>query len=137
LLTPEAVVLDTNVVSVFLKVSVVHERRRLAIESFVKDKIALISFVSVAEMLYWAESKNWGEKKRQDLDQRLRVYGILDPSRTTAELWAAKKRECTASGINVAPHDMWIAAAALEYDLTVLTDDGIFRRIPGLKVHSI
>lgn len=137
MLATEAVVLDTSVVSIFLKVSAVHESRRSAIESYVRGKIALVSFVSVAELLFWAESRNWGEKRRDELDQRLRVYGILNPSRTTAQLWAIKRRECKAIGVDVAPHDMWIAAAAFEYDLTVVANDGIFGRIPGLKVHSM
>lgn len=137
MLTPEAVILDTSVISIFLKISPIHEPRRAAIESFVAGKIAMISFVSVAELYFWAESKNWGEKRRQELDQRLRVYGILDPTRTTAELWAAKRRECKAAGIEVAPHDMWIAAAAFEHDLTVVSNDGVFSRIPGLKARMI
>ena len=51
----DTVLLDTNVVSVFLKTSEVHEEDRRKIEEALTGKIALISFVTVAEMFYWAE----------------------------------------------------------------------------------
>ena len=130
----DMVLLDTTIVSIFLKVEKIHETRRQQIESYLGGKIALISFVTVAEMLFWAERRQWGEKKRAELDQRLRAYGVLDPSRSTAELWAETRRKCELSGKQVGAHDLWIAAAALEHDLPLVTADGDFDKVPDLTV---
>jgi len=43
------------------------------------DKIALISFVTIAEMLYWAEKNNWGQNRRDDLDRHLRLTESWTP----------------------------------------------------------
>jgi predicted nucleic acid-binding protein len=115
----DTVLLDTNVVSVFLKTSEVHEESRRKIEEALTGKIALISFVTVAEMFYWAERHNWSEKKRASLDERLRAYGILDPTRSTSDIWAKTKRACEKLGRPRQPHDLWIAAAAIEHGLEV------------------
>jgi len=129
--------LDTNVVSMFLKTSTVHDTRRQAIEAHVLGNIPAISFVTVAELLAWAESKGWGEKKRAELETLLRVYTILDPTRETAEMWAKTKIKCESAGAKKQPHDLWVAAAALQYDLEVVTADSDFDGIPGLRVKKL
>jgi predicted nucleic acid-binding protein len=128
-----AVLLDTNIVSLLLKEASVHEGRRDSLNVMLRGKVAFISFVTVAELLLWAERRSWGQKKRDDLDVRLRIFGILDPTRDTAELWARTKSIAMDSGNTLAHHDLWIAAASLEHDLPLVSDDGDFDRVAGLK----
>ena len=54
-----AIVLDTNAVSVLLKLSAVHAPRFDALRSELSGRIAFVSFVTVAELLFWAEDKGW------------------------------------------------------------------------------
>jgi tRNA(fMet)-specific endonuclease VapC len=134
---PDPILCDTTVVSILLKVSKVHDDRKAEIEKGLSGKIPLISFVTVAELLYWARQKNWGQPRRDDLDRQLRRFGILDPTRTTAELWAEIKNDCRLAGHTMAQHDLWIAAAAKEYDVDVASGDETFEKVPGLKLVAL
>lgn len=131
-----ALLLDTSVVSIFLKSSSVHATRLQKIQRELTDKIVFISLVTVAELLFWAEKRCWGERRRTELDRSLRIFGILEPTRTTAEIWAETKSACQVNGVAVEPHDLWIASAALEYDIPILTADTDFDRIPDVSVIS-
>jgi predicted nucleic acid-binding protein len=131
---PEILMLDTGIVSIFLKTSEAEKRKLAEIEKEIKGNIGVISFITVAEMLFWAEKNSWGEKKRQDLDKRLRAYGILDPTRITAEIWAKTRLTCDRMGKSKNRPDLWIAAAAVEHDIRLLTMDGDFDGIPNLHV---
>lgn len=126
--------LDTTTVSVLLKASATHATRVAALQALLAGKLAFISFVTVAELLFWAEKRNWSDKRRADLDQHMRSYGVLDPTRTTAEIWAETKMYRESVGKRMQPHDLWIASAALEYDLPLVTADGDFDAIPDLAV---
>lgn len=127
-----AVLIDTNIVSLLLKEAAVHEPRREQLTTMLRGKIAFISFVTVAELLFWAESRGWGQKKRDDLDARLRAFGVLDPTRDTAELWARTKWKAQNAGKTLQPHDLWIAAACLEHELPLVSADGDFDGVSGL-----
>jgi hypothetical protein len=48
----DTVLLDTGIVSMFLKASSVHQQRRTTIEAEIRGKIAVISFVTVAELFF-------------------------------------------------------------------------------------
>lgn len=128
----DAVLLDTGIVSIFLKTSLVHQQRRTAIEAEIRGKIAVISFVTVAELFFWAEKANWGESRRANLDDQLRHYDVLHANRTTAKLWARTKLQCELAGIAMGANDLWIASAALEYGLPLVTTDRDFSAIASL-----
>ncbi|MGH2588003.1 MAG: type II toxin-antitoxin system VapC family toxin [Dehalococcoidia bacterium] len=55
------------------------------------------------------------------------------PSRSATRTCAAGYDHPTALGL-IGDIDTLIAATALEYDLTLVTTDGDFTRVPGLKL---
>ncbi|MGH7736725.1 MAG: PIN domain-containing protein [Candidatus Tyrphobacter sp.] len=128
---------DTNVVSILLKVGTVHDARKQRIRAELSGNIAAVSFVTVAELLYWAECHSWGAARKSELDRRLRSFAILDPTRATAEHWANIKNECRKSGDVVSENDLWIAAAAREYGIKLATADGAFDSVPGIATLSL
>jgi predicted nucleic acid-binding protein len=132
-----AIVPDTNAVSVLFKLSAVHQPRLDALRSELSGRIAFVSFVTVAELLFWAEEKGWGQKRRYEMDERLRAFGILESTRETAEIWASTKATAKASGNILSAHDLWIAAACLEHDLPLISNDGAFDAIPRINRRSI
>jgi predicted nucleic acid-binding protein len=119
-------------VSAFLKVHSTHQAKAQQVQQLIAGKIAFISFATVAELLYWAEKDGWQDKRRAQLDQRLRAYGLFDPVRSTAEAWATVKHKCASVGLSVSEHDLWIAASALEHSVPVITDDKVF---DGIQKH--
>jgi tRNA(fMet)-specific endonuclease VapC len=59
---------------------------------------------------------------------------VLLPSRETADHYAKVFVQLRRAGAPIPENDMWIAALALEHDLTLITRDGHFTRIPQLLV---
>lgn len=57
---------------------------------------------------------------------------VLLPSRATAEHYARLFVQLKRAGTPVPNNDLWIASLALEHDLTLLTRDRHFQRIPQL-----
>jgi tRNA(fMet)-specific endonuclease VapC len=74
-----------------------------------------------------------------------RKTGLLDAlmvGLTTIEVrtwlvprFAALRLFLRRTGQIIGDHDIWIAATALEYDLTLVSGDRHFERIPDLKLH--
>ena len=53
---------------------------------------------------------------------------------SVAEVYGKIKKELLAHGNVMPENDMWIAAAALSNDVSVITQDKHFELIPGLSV---
>ncbi len=58
---------------------------------------------------------------------------ILLPRRDTAEHYAKLFVQLKRAGTPIPDNDIWIAALALEHDLTLITRDQHFERIPQLQ----
>ena len=60
------------------------------------------------------------------------TVSVLLPGRETAEHYARIFVQLKRAGTPVPDNDLWIAALALEHDLTLITRDRYFARIPQL-----
>ena len=60
------------------------------------------------------------------------TVGVLLPARETAERYARLFVQLKRAGTPIPDNDLWIAALALEHDLTLITRDRHFERIPQL-----
>jgi tRNA(fMet)-specific endonuclease VapC len=60
------------------------------------------------------------------------TFGVLLPGRETAEQYARLFVQLKRAGTPVPDNDLWIAALALEHDLTLITRDRHFQYIPQL-----
>jgi predicted nucleic acid-binding protein len=64
------------------------------------------------------------------------TVSVLFPGRETAEHYARIFVQLKRAGTPVPDNDLWIAALALEHDLTLITRDRHFERIPQLPRES-
>jgi tRNA(fMet)-specific endonuclease VapC len=64
------------------------------------------------------------------------TVSVLLPGRETAEHYARVFVQLKRAGTPVPDNDLWIAALALEHDLTLITRDRHFERIPQLPRES-
>lgn len=66
----------------------------------------------------------------------IRGVGVLlldhETARVYADLWCLLRRNETPIPTN----DVWVAAQAMQHDLTLSSDDEHFRRVPGMKFAS-
>lgn len=66
------------------------------------------------------------------IDRLARRNGILVPGAETARRYGSTKAQLRASGRLIPDTDIWIAALAIQHNLTVAARDEHFRRVAGL-----
>lgn len=76
-----------------------------------------------AELLLWPRMNQWGAKRRDKLSRHIGLCTRLLADETTCDLWADIVAESQAAGRPVTPSDAWVAAAARQWDLALVTTD--------------
>jgi predicted nucleic acid-binding protein len=130
--------LDTDVFSFLL---LRQEDSRSSLYQFhIQDRIAVISYVTIGELYFWAEGRKWGIDRLNLLEERIRDTTVirydLEVCRTYARLKCALR---TPSGSHrvIGDNDLWIAACAVRYGLPLVTHNRRhFEGIPGLNIIS-
>jgi predicted nucleic acid-binding protein len=83
----------------------------------------------------WRDNAVTARHRNEALLQRFlakETVSVLLPGRETAEHYARMFVQLKRAGTPVPDNDLWIAALALEHDLTLITRDRHFERIPQL-----
>lgn len=93
--------------------------------------------MSLAELRRWTVERNWGEKRRQELQEYLTRYLVLHSDDQMCDRWAQAMNSARLRGRPIAPADAWVAATALLLDIPLVThNSGHYTGIPGLRVIS-
>ena len=88
--------------------------------------------MTVGELLLWPKVRNWGSQKIAELQRRINLAQIIPYDMRLCETYADLKDKITKAGSPVPDNDLWIAAMVLENNLTLITRDRHFERIPQL-----
>ena len=127
-------VADTSVASLILRkrpeVSAYRER--------LEGSRIYLSFQTIAEMRFGALLKNWGGKRRRELEDFLSSCTTLEYTDELADKWAIIMKEARLAGRRLESGDAWIAATALLLDIPLLTHDRDFDQsaCPSIIVYS-
>ena len=128
----DAVLLDTDVFSYLMK----NDTRGNAYRQHVKNKTVAISFVTVGELYYWAEKRNWSAKNRRALEDRIKAVVVVPYDAQLCRAYG-KLRVSLAAGVNVAGNDLWIAACSIRHGIPLITNNRKhFEQIPNLNLIS-
>lgn len=124
--------LDTNILS-----DIVRNQDGAAAQRFasVPEGTLATSIIAAAEMRFGyvrISSKRLERKVETILSQ----IDILDWTRPADFAYANIRTLVEKMGVTVGQNDMLIAAHAMVLDLTLVSDDRIFGRVPGLKVEN-
>ncbi len=126
------VVLDTDAASRLQK----GQLTRAVAESLVGATLAL-SFVTVGELLKWAEVRSWGAPRRAELDRWLAPIPVVPVDRDVCAEWAKLAAAAERRGRPRPVNDMWVAASCLAADVPLATynraDFEDFERYHGLR----
>ena len=128
------ILLDTNVVSYLFK----GDTRASQYAPLIQGYRLAISFVTVAELFEWAITRNWGERRFQQLEQTLKTYVVIPIDIELCRTWGTIRAQQHAVGRAIAPQDAWIAATSLRHQLPLVTHNpSDFQSIKGLEIRSI
>lgn len=125
------IILDTNIVSYLMRGGPLAE----AYAPHVQGKLLAIAFITVGEMYFGAENKNWGEKKRKELETTLRNFVVIPYDHEIARCYGHLMAERKRNGQPIAPNDAWIAACATRHAVPLVTHNAKdFKGITSLEV---
>ena len=128
-----SVIVDTDVISYTFK----QDSRHVNYRPHLDDRILIASFMTIAELDFWAESHDWGARKRAELKVFLEPYVVIESDRELCRMWAAITDQVRRGGRKIQTGDAWIAATALLYNLPLVTHNAAdYVGIAGLTVIS-
>ena len=96
-----------------------------------------ISSITVAELEYGASKSLNREKNKNSLKRFLSPFEILNFDTIDAEIYGIIRADLEKKGIIIGPYDLQLAAQALRWDYTFITNNiKEFKRITGLKLEN-
>lgn len=129
-------VVDTGVFSAALS-----RKRRAAFDrhvTFLAGSQLFLAASTVAELRYGAMLAEWGDSRRQRLEESIEATTVIPVSDALLTSLAELRLECRRAGHPLADpvhaNDLWIAASAVHTGIALVTADGIFAGTPGLVV---
>ena len=126
-------VLDTDVASLL-------HRRKLTgpLATRLIGREPLITFVTFGELTKWAEIRNWGVRRREELADWLSGVPVLPGDEPVAAIWGRLSAAAIKRGRPRPVNDMWVAACCLAYEVPLATlnlkDYEDFKEHHGLRV---
>ena len=122
---------DTDVVSFFFN----NNQLGVPYRQYMRKRILLISFLTLAEIERGMRLARWGKKKRDEMEGFLSAkFAVIHSNDAICRKWA----EITSiKGRPMAYADAWVAATAIVYKIPLITHNWKhFEGIAGLKVIS-
>lgn len=125
------VVVDTDVVSFLFK----NHTLAPAYQTILAGRPLAVSLITLAEIEYGMEAKNWGSARRDAMRRFLEPFTPLLPEADTARIWARVKSACERKGRPITFADAWIAAAVLQWNMPLVTHNAKdYRAVEKLTV---
>ena len=122
--------LDTNIIiSLFAKDSQIHDRIAKAEEVFVPC-------VAIGELYFGAYRSIKLEENLALIDEFAFNNTVLPCDTGIAKKYGDIKNSLREKGQPIPENDIWIAAIALQYGLTLITKDSHFEAIENLKIET-
>lgn len=97
--------------------------------------LSVVSLGELYEGVYYSRDPDGDERGLQDFLHGVSLVGLDEE---TAKIFGRQRGKLRADGMMIGDSDIWIAATALQYDLTLLTNNRRhFERIEGLRLESV
>jgi tRNA(fMet)-specific endonuclease VapC len=120
--------LDTNIIiGLFAK-------DKKIINHLLKVKSVFIPSIVIGELFYGANNSIKIKANVEKINQLHSESNVLDITSITGDYYGQVKKDLKTKGTPIPENDIWIAAIALQYGLTLATRDKHFGKIEGIKV---
>jgi tRNA(fMet)-specific endonuclease VapC len=128
------IVIDTDVYGAELAGSELAVR----FQPLIVGRPAFISFQTEAEIRFGALLRGWGQSRMLKLEARIAAAEIVHSGPELVETYARLRVDCWRAGHALAQKqhdaDRWIAATAIRLGLPLVSNDGIYEGVPGLRL---
>jgi tRNA(fMet)-specific endonuclease VapC len=121
---------DTNVFSYLLTENALGARYA----SLLAECVLCLSFVTPEESFYGADRRNWGARRRRELEAHIAGCILLPMNLEIARISGRLRADRERCGRPLSHPDAWIAATALWYGLPAVSHDRDLLGIDGLRV---
>ena len=121
--------LDTNIIIAF------YDKDPKVLEQIANPKIYVPSVV-IGELLYGAEKSKKKSSNQNRIFDLVKEVTVLPVTADTSEHYAVIKNQLREQGKPIPENDIWIAAIAMEYDITLATRDKHFNNIDKIKLEA-
>lgn len=119
--------LDTNIV-----ISIFKDEKNIAKRIRALRKV-YIPVVVLGELYYGAFKSMRIEKNLNNISLLLDHISVLQTNEGTAKIYGEIKTQLKRKGKPIPENDIWVAAIARQFNLTLITKDGHFKEVDGLK----
>ena len=96
-------------------------------------KAIFVPSIVLGELYFGAQKSGRVEANMRRVDDLAASEAILDCDAQTARFYAIIKNQLRLKGKPIPENDMWFAAVALRYDLTLVTRDAHFGNVENLR----
>ena len=122
--------LDTNAAIAYLN-------GEAEVEKLIREAEAVfVPIIVLGELFFGAQKSSRVERNLAQIENFMQGRSILLCDVETARLYGRIAESLKKKGNPIQSNDMWIAAIAQQYHLTLLTRDTDFKRVAGLPVQS-
>ena len=101
-----------------------------------EDIDSFLSAITIGELHFGAEKSERAEANRRKVALLAEQYRVLPLNTETARIYGRIYHQLRAKGRPIPQNDVWIAAVALQHDLTLLTRDVHFKEVDNLPLQS-
>jgi tRNA(fMet)-specific endonuclease VapC len=119
---------DTNIVIAFL------EGDASVQQNFAEAEVIYVPSIVIGELYYGAYRSARVEANRTRIDEFVSRYSVLACDAVTAVVYGQIKNFLRQKGRPIPENDIWIAAVAQPYQLTLVSRDEHFREVDGLSL---
>jgi tRNA(fMet)-specific endonuclease VapC len=119
--------LDTVIVAAYFN-------REAAIREKLKDATFYVSSITIGELYFGAYNSQQIANNVKQIKDFIAIITVLRCDETTSDHYGQVKQQLRAKGRPIPENDIWIAATALQYGLTVVTRDVHFREVDKLLI---
>jgi len=119
-------ILDTNILVAFFK------SEDPIIKKMAKAKNIFVPSIVIGELYYGAYKSGRVDENISRIDNFRSKIPILDCTAETAKIYGKIKNKLKLNGTPIPENDIWIAAMAMQYDITLVTRDKHFDKVENL-----
>ena len=122
--------LDTNIIIASFK------NEQTVLDQMATSEEIFIPAIVVGELFYGAMHSTNIEKHITQVREFVKESSVLSCDEFTAEHYGQIKNELKKKGRPLPENDIWIAAIALQHNLTIATRDQHFKEIDGVAIEE-